>query len=151
MLHPAPPPGFESRFTIVACAIEIGGRVLVLKRAAHKPQGGMWGMPAGKVDAGEDQGQAILREVREETGVNLRSENLGSSMTWYVVWSDYSFVYTLYRVDLTQSFIDGFPEIKLHADEHTNSQWLTPQQIVAMKDGMEDLDTTTAAMYDIRS
>lgn len=147
MLHTTPPPGFVPKFATVACAIEVGGRILVLKRAAHKPQGGTWGMPAGKVDPGESPEEALIREAREETGIALDVQDLESPRTWYVVWSQYSFTYTLYRADLGRLYGREFPEIRLHEGEHVRFDWLTPQEIIAMEDGMEDLDTTTAGMY----
>lgn len=35
----------------------------------HRPRYGDWSLPKGKVDAGESDEQAALREVQEETGV----------------------------------------------------------------------------------
>lgn len=51
------------------------GRVLVLRHAR-----GAWVFPKGHLDPGEDHLQAALREVREEAGVEPRSD--GSSATW---------------------------------------------------------------------
>lgn len=44
------------------------GEVLVVSRR-KKPN--LWGLPGGKVDPGEFSAQAAVREVREETGVQL--------------------------------------------------------------------------------
>jgi 8-oxo-dGTP pyrophosphatase MutT (NUDIX family) len=43
-------------------------RVLFIRRADD----GRWGLPAGAVDPGETPAQAIVREVREETGLVVR-------------------------------------------------------------------------------
>jgi 8-oxo-dGTP pyrophosphatase MutT (NUDIX family) len=54
-----------------------GGRVLLLRRsadAAYAP--GLWALPAGHVDAGEDVVAAAIREAREETGIDLPRERL---------------------------------------------------------------------------
>ena len=46
-------------------------RVLISKRAAHVHQGGLWEFPGGKVEAGENGAQALLREIKEELGITI--------------------------------------------------------------------------------
>jgi 8-oxo-dGTP pyrophosphatase MutT (NUDIX family) len=38
----------------------------------HRADDGRWGLPAGAIDPGESPAQAIVREVREETGLVVR-------------------------------------------------------------------------------
>ena len=49
-----------------SAAVFRGGRVLIARRA-NPPQ--LWSLPGGRVEPGEDIGDAARREVREETGV----------------------------------------------------------------------------------
>jgi 8-oxo-dGTP diphosphatase len=44
------------------------GRLLLIKRG-HEPGKGLWSIPGGRVEAGESDAAAIVREVREETGL----------------------------------------------------------------------------------
>ncbi|MGZ6838798.1 MAG: NUDIX domain-containing protein [Blastococcus sp.] len=48
------------------------GRLLMIRRG-HAPHAGLWSLPGGRVEAGETAGQAIEREVREETGLEVRA------------------------------------------------------------------------------
>jgi mutator protein MutT len=44
------------------------GEILVMRRA----DGGTWDLPGGAVEPGETPAEALLREVREETGLEVR-------------------------------------------------------------------------------
>ncbi|WP_407547789.1 NUDIX hydrolase [Streptomyces sp. Pv4-95] len=57
---------------VVGAAIQDhDGRVLLLHRAAGDFMGGLWELPSGGVDPGEDLLVALHREVKEETGLQL--------------------------------------------------------------------------------
>jgi len=45
------------------------GRVLLIRRAPGSTKPGLWAIPAGYVDYGEDVREAARREMREETGL----------------------------------------------------------------------------------
>ena len=44
------------------------GRLLLIKRG-HEPGKGLWSIPGGRVESGESDEAALVREVREETGL----------------------------------------------------------------------------------
>lgn len=57
---------------VVALVLEnYQGEILVAKRAEHKHLGGMWEFPGGKVELGETQLQALIRETKEEIDFEL--------------------------------------------------------------------------------
>jgi 8-oxo-dGTP diphosphatase len=58
-----------------AVLIEQDGRVLLARRA-NDPARGLWTMPAGFIDAGEDPAEAAVRECKEETGLVVRITGL---------------------------------------------------------------------------
>lgn len=61
---------FEDPKVAVAAFVEDRGRVLLVRRA-YNPQRGKWALPAGYVDYGEDPAAAVIREVKEETGLDV--------------------------------------------------------------------------------
>lgn len=60
--------------TTYAYVADERGRFLALRRA-HEPCLGQWDLPGGFVEAGEPPAHAIVREIREETG--LEAEIVG--------------------------------------------------------------------------
>jgi len=56
---------------VVAALIERGGRLLISQRRPEAGHGGRWEFPGGKREAGEQDDQALHRELREELGIDL--------------------------------------------------------------------------------
>ena len=57
---------------VAACAlIDADGRVLIARRPAHKEMAGLWEFPGGKVYAGERPEIALIRELKEELGIDV--------------------------------------------------------------------------------
>jgi 8-oxo-dGTP diphosphatase len=57
--------------TVVAVALVDGeGRVLLQQRAPHRHMGGLWEFPGGKVEEGERPEAALIRELKEELGID---------------------------------------------------------------------------------
>ncbi len=63
----------ETKITEVAAAvIERPGEFLLAQRPAGKPYSGYWEFPGGKIEAGEDARAALVRELAEELGIEVR-------------------------------------------------------------------------------
>ena len=56
---------------VVGAAILDGARLLVAQRAAPSAEAGKWELPGGKVEPGETDEEALVRECREELGVEV--------------------------------------------------------------------------------
>ena len=55
----------------VAAVIIRDGQILLIKRA-YDPSKGLWSIPGGRVELGEMLVEAVKREVREETGLEIK-------------------------------------------------------------------------------
>lgn len=64
----------KRRVRVVAGLFRRGDEVLVQQRPAGKARGGLWEFPGGKVEPGESDAAALVRECHEELGVPVRVE-----------------------------------------------------------------------------
>jgi mutator protein MutT len=52
-------------------AIVVDADALLMVRRGHGPAAGTWSVPGGRVEAGEAMAESVVREVREETGLDV--------------------------------------------------------------------------------
>lgn len=62
-----------------AIVLDDTGRLLVVQRL-RPPGAGLWSLPGGKCEPGEDSRAAAVRECREETGLDVVAEGLAGSV-----------------------------------------------------------------------
>lgn len=58
-----------------------GGKLLITQRHADAHLGGLWEFPGGKREAGETFEQCLVRELREELGIEVEVGELLESLT----------------------------------------------------------------------
>jgi ADP-ribose pyrophosphatase YjhB (NUDIX family) len=72
--HALPDPPVD--LPVVACVGAVvhdaAGRLLLIRRG-HEPGRGLWSLPGGRVEGAESAAEAVEREVREETGLDVRA------------------------------------------------------------------------------
>jgi 8-oxo-dGTP diphosphatase len=62
-----------TKITEVAAAVIVRpGEFLLAQRPEGKPYAGYWEFPGGKIEPGEDARAALVREIREELGIEVR-------------------------------------------------------------------------------
>ncbi len=57
------------------------GRLLLIQRG-HEPGAGLWSLPGGRIEPGETDQQAVVREIAEETGLRVTCGALLGSATF---------------------------------------------------------------------
>lgn len=110
------------------CLIEYDGKFLILRRKSDRPEGGTWGPPGGKIEGGETDIEAVLREIKEETGLDADLEKLEPLGKWNRSLPNGLLRYSAFRVRLNSSF-----GVKIKEDEHAEYKWVTPDECHAMK------------------
>jgi 8-oxo-dGTP pyrophosphatase MutT (NUDIX family) len=113
---------------VVGCFLEHDGKFPILLRHSHKPDGNTWGLPGGKVEAGESDEDAILRELYEETGYQAAPAELEHIDDYNFISSrNEPFVYGTYRVVLPYMH-----EVQLEETAHAGYKWVTAQECDAL-------------------
>ncbi|MBU6390129.1 NUDIX hydrolase [Patescibacteria group bacterium] len=143
MMYKQKPDGFRSEFDIVSCFVEYNGEILLLHRRDHKPDGNTWGVPAGKVDSGEEPLQAIARELQEETGIMAQPKDLIYFGKSYVRYPNFDFIYYVFHLPLKDR-----PRVMIRPDEHKDSIWVEPQKALKMN-LIQDEDESIRIFYKI--
>jgi 8-oxo-dGTP diphosphatase len=91
----------NSRLRVVAAAIfDTEGRVLIAQRPEGKHMAGWWEFPGGKVADGESDVAALVRELREELGVETRPDE--QLMTLTHQYPDRQVELVLWRATITR-------------------------------------------------
>jgi 8-oxo-dGTP diphosphatase len=129
MIYEEQPDDFNADIKVVSCLVEFEGKILLLHRHNDKSQGGKWGIPAGKVDKEDkDNKFAIIRELREETGLIVNEDALVFHKTFYVVYPDKKYLYHYHNLKLKNSV-----NIIIENKEHQDYIWVTPQEALGMQ------------------
>jgi 8-oxo-dGTP diphosphatase len=69
---PASDTGDKPLLLVAACAlIDIDGRILLARRPEGKKMAGLWEFPGGKLNPGETPEAALIRELKEELGIDV--------------------------------------------------------------------------------
>ncbi|MDA5497000.1 pyrimidine (deoxy)nucleoside triphosphate diphosphatase [Yersinia aleksiciae] len=103
---------------VVAAIIERNGEVLLAQRNSSSDQAGLWEFPGGKVEAGETQPQALVRELAEEL-------NIAATVAGYIATNQWDSGKKIIRLHAWH--IENFSgEPLLHC--HSAIVWLLPEE-----------------------
>lgn len=104
---------------VVAALIRDGDRFMICQRPPHKARGLLWEFVGGKVEKGESDEAALIRECFEELGIEVAVDGL-----FMEVLHDYPDLLVrlvLYNARIAQ----GEPKLL----EHCDIKWISPREI----------------------
>src|SRR5579862_3237163 len=82
---------------VAACAlIDVDRRLLIAQRPAGKSMAGLWEFPGGKVEAGETPEASLVRELKEELGIETKEACLAPLTFASHTYEDFHLLMPLY-------------------------------------------------------
>jgi len=126
MISNTKPEGFNPKFSVAGCVIEHDGKILLLKYPdSKKDNPNKWASPAGKIDPGETAKDAVIREIFEETGLEIDPQKLIFIEQAYDRYPSYDYIYYLFRYKILSK---ERPNIRLKIKEHISHKWSTVEE-----------------------
>jgi 8-oxo-dGTP diphosphatase len=116
-------------YLAVSAAIFRAGRVLIVRRGAP-PMQGIYTLPGGGVELGETLEQAVIREVREETGLSIEPISLAGYREVIARDPEGKIERHFVILPFAARYLAG--EISLNA-ELTEAKWLLPAELSGLK------------------
>ncbi len=110
----------KKKIHVVGAAILRDGKVLVLQRGFEKSLPGLWEFPGGKVEAQENEKQALIREIQEELNMDILIEK-------YIATNIHTYDFAEIELSVYTARMHTNAEIEL--TEHIAYKWLLPSEL----------------------
>jgi 8-oxo-dGTP diphosphatase len=119
----------EKPILAASAAIVRDGRVLIVRRARN-PASGVYTLPGGAVEAGETLVEAVTREVREETGLEIAPVALAGFRETIMRDGDNRVSRHFVILSFAARWVSGEVSLNHELDE---ARWLLPAEIEGLK------------------
>ena len=90
---------------VAAALIDADGRVLLAQRPKGKALEGLWEFPGGKLNLGEGPEDALIRELREELGIEVKAACLAPLTFASHAYEDFHLLMPLYVCRRWEGFV----------------------------------------------
>ena len=93
---------------VVAVAlVDVDQRILIAQRPQGKALAGLWEFPGGKIEPGERPEDALIRELREELGIEVQAPCLAPLTFASHAYADFHLLMPLYVCRKWQGFVQA--------------------------------------------
>jgi 8-oxo-dGTP diphosphatase len=107
---------------VAACAlVDVDGRVLLTRRPEGKTMAGMWEFPGGKVEPGELPERSLIRELKEELGIEVNQDCLAPLTFASHAYRDFQLLMPLWVCRRWEGIVK--------AKEGQELAWVRPQRL----------------------
>jgi 8-oxo-dGTP diphosphatase len=113
--------GLPTLLVAAAALIDVDGRVLICKRPKGKQMEGMWEFPGGKVESGETLEDCLIRELKEELGIEVAKNCLSPFVFASHAYDSFHIVMPLFLLRRWEGFVT--------ANEHEAIAWVRPEKL----------------------
>ena len=136
-------------FLAVSAAIIRDGKVLIVRRA-RKPALNLYSLPGGVVEVGEQLADAVVREVREETALDIEPVALAGHREAIMRDKEGRIERHFVILCFAARWLKGEPTLNSELDD---ARWIDPAEISAYKttDGLAEIVTAAAALVASKS
>jgi len=114
--------GQPTVLVVAVALVDIDNRVLIAKRPEGKSMAGLWEFPGGKVEDGELPESALVRELKEELGIDITESCLAPLTFASHVYDDFHLLMPLYACRIWKGAVTG--------REGQELKWVRPVKLV---------------------
>ena len=121
----------EFHLTVLGVLMRPDGKYLITRRRMDKEwAAGWWEVPGGGVRAGEDSKDAVIREIKEETGIDVTNAEGGYAFSYKRVNPEEK---NNYFVDIYHFKFDfDLSDVQLNTCESINCKCVTLDELISM-------------------
>lgn len=108
---------------VAAIIFNTENQFLIARKKEGKPLAGFWEFPGGKVDLGEDDLSALIREIREELNVELK--DIQFSFEFMYRYPDKEIEFAFFRAQINSG--------NIQLTDHDDVMWINMEEIEKYK------------------
>jgi len=107
---------YPKRPVVGVGAVILDGDQILLEKRKNSPGKGKWAVPGGLVELGEEVEQAVIREVKEETGLEVYEPRLVDVVNYVSLGEKGGVIYHYVILDYLVTVKSGNPKAASDAD-----------------------------------